>query len=140
RDARHTISVGLTPDCFRLRLNTCNTTKYGNSTIKYTQRTFYFSSEIHVSRRINNINTVFCSIKNLNQLLCFTYLPEASSSIRCDRDTPHSLLLHPVCCSSSFVHFTNLMDRACVIKNTLSDRSFTRINMGTNTDIARTLK
>jgi hypothetical protein len=47
------IFIGLTPYRFRLRFYSANGTKSGNCTIQYPQRTFYFNSEIHVSRSID---------------------------------------------------------------------------------------
>src|SRR5206468_1610886 len=48
RNTRDIILVRLTPDGFRLGLNTSNRVEYGNSTVQHTEGPFHFSGKVHV--------------------------------------------------------------------------------------------
>ena len=50
--------ISLPPNCFRLRLDTTNTTKNSNRSIKYAQRTLNLDRKVNVTRCVNNIHPV----------------------------------------------------------------------------------
>ena len=106
---------GLPPNRFRLRLHSTDRIKHAHSTIKNPQRSFHFCGEIHMARRINNIDLMV--------------LPETSCRRRGNGDPPLLLLLHPVHGGITIVHFANLVAFARVIENALSRCGFTRIDM-----------
>ena len=56
------VFVSLTPYGFGLRLNTALSTENCNGTIKYTQGTFNFYSEVNVARGINDVDTMFIEL------------------------------------------------------------------------------
>ena len=55
---RNIVTLRLTPDCLGLRFNTTTSSQNCNSTVKNTERTLNFNSEINVTRGINNIDSV----------------------------------------------------------------------------------
>ena len=57
-NARNAVLIRLTPHRFRLRLHTGNRVKNRHAAIQYAQGTFHLHGEIHVSRRINNVNQI----------------------------------------------------------------------------------
>src|SRR5262249_15841957 len=126
-DAGHTIFVGLTPDRFRLRLNSGNTIENRHRTIEHAQAAFDFHGEIDVSRRVNNIDPV---------VLTFP-LPETSSSRAGDRDPALLLLLHPVHDRGAFMQLTDLMGDTGVEKHSLGSGRLTGINVGHDADIPK---
>src|SRR5690606_14684068 len=84
---------------------------------------FNFNGEIHVSRCINDVDTVA--------------FPLGCCRSRSNGNPAFLLLLHPVHLGSPFMGFTNFMNTSCIEKNTFGCRSFTRINVGHDTDITR---
>ena len=57
-DARHVIFVGLAPDRLGLRLDAGDGIEDDDAAIKHTQRTLHLSREVHVPRRIDDVDTV----------------------------------------------------------------------------------
>src|SRR4030095_16402903 len=82
---RTTVLIGLTPNCFGLGLNACNTVKHGNGSVKHSERTFNLHRKIDVARRINNIDSVLLAVSS----------PETGRRGGRDRDAAFLLLLHP---------------------------------------------
>ena len=121
-DTRNAVAVSLTPYGFRLRLNACNSVKHANSTIKYTQGTFYFHSEVNVTRSIDDVYAVV--------------IPETGGCSRGNGDTTLFFLFHPVHGGLTFVCFTNFVRHTGVIENTFSSGSLTRINVGHDTNVS----
>ena len=119
------IFVSLTPYSFRLRLYTAYSAICSNSSVKNTQRTLNLSSEVNVSRSVNQVNLE----------LLVVIVPVASGGSRCDSNTTLLLLSHPVHCSSTIVNLTNLMSFTCIEKDTLRSCCLTGIDVSHNTDI-----
>ena len=55
-NAGHAVIVGLAPDGFRLRLDPVYGVEDGDCSIEHTQRALYLGGEIHVPRRVNDID------------------------------------------------------------------------------------
>ena len=122
----YVIVICKSPVRFRLWLNTINSTKQENQTIKYTQRTVYLYGKINVS----------CSIDNVNVILITTVVPEYCCSSRSNGNTTLLLLLHPVHGSCTIVNLTNFVTYPCVVKDTLGSRCLTRIDVGSDTNVS----
>ena len=80
--SRYVVFVSLTPNGFRLRLNTALCAQNGYRAVKHAERTLNFNGEVNVSGSVDNIDTMV--------------FPEASSSSGGDCNTSFLLLLHPV--------------------------------------------
>ena len=50
--------VGLAPDGFRLRLDSCDAAKYRNGAVEHTQGSLHFRREVYVSRSVNDVRAV----------------------------------------------------------------------------------
>ena len=125
-DTWYIILVGLAPNSLRLRLHTVCSRISSDSTIEDAERTLNLSSEVNVSRGINEVYLIGLAI------VC----PVTCCSSRCDSDTTLLLLGHPVHCGCSIVYLTNLVSFTCVVQDTLRCGSFTGIDMRHDTDVA----
>ena len=124
-DVNHTrnmIFVSLTPNGFRLRLNTALCAQNGNRTVKYTKRTLNFNSEINVAGSVDNIDTMV--------------FPETSSCSGSDGYTSLLLLRHPVHGSVAVVGLTDFMVYTRVKQYTLCGSCFTGVDMRHYTNIS----
>ncbi len=129
-DTGHIVFVGLTPHSLRLGFHTTDGAECGNGTVEHTERTLYLDSKVDVSRGVNQVDFIFVAV----------VLPESGSSGRSNCDTALLLLLHPVHCSSTVVHFTDFVSKTGVEKDTLGGSGLTGIDMSHNADIARIFK
>src|SRR3989338_7711711 len=126
------VFVSLPPDCFRLRFNASHSVKDDYSAVQNLKRAFHFHSEVHMSRRVNNIKSVlFARIA-----FFISWHPKTSDSGGGDGDASLFFLLHPVSGRLTLVHFSYLVGRNCVIQNTLGSRRLSGINMGNNPKIS----
>src|SRR5271156_825489 len=123
---RNAMLVGLAPDCFRLRLHTGHCVKNRHRSVEYAQRAFHFHSEIHVSRRIDNVDAV----------RFVEALPGSGRRSRRDRDAALALLLHPVHYRGAFVHFANLVGHTRIEQDALSGRRLSGVNVSHDPDVA----
>src|ERR1051326_5417340 len=103
RNTRNAVFVRLTPHGFGLGFDAANSTEHSDSAIQNAKRTLYFCSEVNVTGRINDIDTVI--------------RPEASRGRGGNGNPTFLFLLHPVHSSGAFMHFTDLVIDAGVIKN-----------------------
>ena len=124
-NTRYIIFVSLTPYCFWLRFNTAYSTICSNSTIQYTQRTFYLSSKVNVSRSVDQVDFIFIT----------SIVPVSSSSSRCNSNTTFLLLFHPVHSCSTIVNFTNFVSQTSVKQDTFRSSCFTSIDVRHDTDV-----
>ena len=116
------VFIGLTPDFFRLRLHTMNGVKHSHSAIQHTERPLDFSGEIHVARRINDVDA--------------NVAPGAGGSGGSDGDTALLLLLHPVHGGSAFVDLSDTMRLSCVEKNAFGRSGLAGIDVGHDADVS----
>ncbi len=87
-DVRHSgnaILISLSPNCFRLRLNTTLGAENRHRTVEHAERTLNLHCEVHMSRGIDDVDSMA--------------FPVASRSSGSDGDTSLLLLRHPVHCS-----------------------------------------
>ncbi len=108
-NAWHAILIGLTPDGFRLRLHAGDGIKHANRAIQNTQRAFDFHREIHVARRINNIDAIFLVVT----------IPGSGRRSGRNRDAAFALLLHPVHGGRTFIHRTDLVSHTRIEQDAL---------------------
>src|SRR5206468_3859638 len=92
-NSRHAVLVRLTPDFFRLRLNSVNRVEHRDSTIKNAEGALHFGSEVHVAGSIDNIDA--------------NVAPGASGSGGGNGDAALLLLLHPVHGGGAFVDLSD---------------------------------
>ena len=126
RHARNMIALSLTPYGLSLRLNTTTCSQNCNRAIKDTQGTLNLYREIHVTRRINNVDTMV--------------FPVTGRCSRRNRDTTFLFLNHPVHGSSAFMNLTDFVVYTRVEEDTLSSSRFTGIDVSHDTDITSFFK
>src|SRR5262249_47721541 len=84
-NSRNAVFVSLTPDGFRLRLDTGDAVEYSDCAVKNAQAALDFHCEIDVAGRIDNVDAMIDPVP----------LPETGRRGRRDRDAALLLLLHP---------------------------------------------
>jgi len=124
-DTRDFVLISLTPDSFRLRLDTLNGVKSGDRTIQHTQGPLDLDRKVYVTRRIDNIDTVFT--------------PETRRSSSRDRNTTLTLLLHPIHGGGALMNLAHLMRHSRIVENSLCSRSLAGINVRHDADISCSL-
>ena len=107
--ARNVVLVSLAPYSLRLWLHTAHCTVGCHSSVEYAERALHLSSEIDVSRSVNQVELILVSVP----------CPVCCSSCRCDSDTALLLLSHPVHCCSTVVNLTDLVSLASVEEDAL---------------------
>ena len=127
RHAGDMIFLRLAPNGFGLGLNATDRAENADRAVENAERTFDFSSEVHVSRSVNKIDSVFLVVTH----------PETGRCGGCNRNTALLLLNHPVHCCGTVMNFTDLVSLAGIKKNTFRKCGFSRINVSHNTDITR---
>ena len=121
-NSRHSILVGLPPNGFGLRLDPAHSAENGDGAVQNAKRSLDFGGEVDVTRRIDDVDAMV--------------VPEASGGGGRYCNTALLLLLHPVHRGSAFVHFTNLVIDAGVIKDSLRGGGFAGIDVGHDADIS----
>src|SRR5262245_7276605 len=96
--ARNVVLICLTPDCFRLWLHTDYIVEYCDCSVENAQRAFDFNCEIHVSRSIDDIDSIVFAIS----------WPKARRCGGGDCYAPLLLLFHPIHYRGAFVDLTDL--------------------------------
>ena len=144
-NARHRISVCLTPHCLGLRLNTSIGIQNTNSAVQNGQRTLNLDREINVAGCVDDVKAEFCFFFRRAMLSRWRGAiigpePHAGGCRRSNCNTPLLLLLHPVHGSITIMHFTNLVRPAGVIENTFSSSCFTCINVRHDAEITITFE
>ena len=119
--SRNLVLVRLSPDGFGLGLNAALCAKNGNRTVQNTQRTLNLNGEVHVAGSVDDVDSVV--------------LPEAGSRSGGDCYTSLLLLLHPVHCRSTIMHFAEFVGLSCVEQDTLRCGGFACVNMRHDSDI-----
>ena len=125
---RHVVAIGLPPDRFRLRLDPADRVEHDAGAVENPQRTLDLDGEIHVTGRIDYIDTV------LVELLLHA-VPETGRGGRGDRNAALLLLLHPVHDGGAVVDFTYFVRNARVEQDPLRGRRLAGIDMGNNADV-----
>ena len=138
--ARNVIFVGLVPNSLRLRLHAALCAHDSNRTVQHTQGTLHLYGEIHVTRCVDDVNSVSVLFGKSRIMQKLGVAPVTSGSSRSNRDTTLLLLCHPVHRRSAVVRFTNLVIDACVEQDTLGGGSFTGVDVSHNADVSCHLK
>ena len=123
---RNIVILSLTPNSLSLRLNTAASSQDCYSAIEYAQGTLNFYREVHVTRRINDVDAMI--------------FPMAGRCSGRDRDTTLLLLNHPVHRCSTIMYFTDLVVDTRVEEDTLRGRRLTGIDVSHDTDVASLFK
>lgn len=109
----------------RLTLNAPHTAKNQNGSIQHTQCALYFNREIHVPRRIDDVDVMV--------------LPQCVRCRRLDRNTTLSFQLHGIHSGAHVIlslYFVHLLDATGVKQNAFGQRGFTAVDMGRNSNIS----
>ena len=125
-DSRNIEVVSLTPNSFGLWFNTGLSVQNRYGTIKDTQRTFNFDSEVNVTWGVDDVDTVV--------------FPNGRSGSGRDRDTTFLFFIHPVHLGSTIMGFTNLVNLTSVVKNPFSGRGLTSIDVGHDPNVTGLFK
>ena len=116
------VLVGLTPNGFRLRLHAGNCIKHRASAVEHTQTSLHFGGEIDVAGRIDDVDG--------------DVAPLAGGCGGGNGDAALLLLRHPVHGRGAFMHFTDFVGTAGVVKDALSRSGLTGIDVGHDADIS----
>src|SRR5262249_58887569 len=96
--------------------------KYGYGAVKNSQRSLDLDRKAHVAGRIYNIDPIVVAPPR----------PKAGRRRRGNRDSALLFLLHPVHDRGALVNFTYLVRDSGIVKDSLSRRCFTRVDMSHN--------
>ena len=128
--ARHAVTVGLAPHGFGLRFNAFLAVEHCHCAIEHAERALHFDGEVNVSRGVDQIDLVIIATEGVRASGCSTL----------DGDAALLLFLQAVHGGGAFMHFTDLVDLACVEKNALSDGGLTSVDVGADSDIANLIE
>ena len=135
---RNIVLICLSPDIFRLRLNTTLCSKNTYRSVKDTQGTFNFNREVYMAWRINDIDTV---LKSAGHRFCFFFQsPVAGCRCRSDGNTTLLFLSHPVHGCGTVMRFADLVINSCIIQDPLGKSGLAGIDMSHDTDVSGPLK
>ena len=124
-NAGHTVLIGLTPDFFRLRLHAVDRVEYCDSTVQHAERAFDLGGEIHVARRINNVDA--------------NIAPGAGCGGRGNGDAAFLLLFHPIHGRSAFMDLSDAVRSAGIEQDALRRSGLTGIDVSHDADVPATL-
>src|SRR6266852_1475025 len=125
-DPRHAILVRLAPHRFRLRLHARDGIKHADCAVQHPQRTLHFHGEVHVARRINNVDAIFLA----------EAVPRSRRRRAGNGDPALALLLHPVHGGRAFIHRTDLVGHTRIEQDALRRRGLSRVNVRHDPDVA----
>ena len=126
RHARDIVTLCLTPDRLRLRLNTAAGGQHGDRAVQHAQRALYLDRKVNVTRRINDIDAMV--------------FPVAGRRRRRNRNAAFLFLNHPVHGGSALMNLADLVRYARVEENALGGRRLAGINVCHDADIPRFFK
>src|SRR6202158_4153261 len=126
-NARDAVLVRLAPHGFRLRLPPGDRVEHAHRAIQNAQRALHFHREVHVARRINNIDAVFL----------IEAIPRSGRRRARNRDAALALLLHPVHGGRAFIHRTDLVGHTRIEQDALRRRRFSGVDVRHDPDVAR---
>src|SRR5712691_1034427 len=124
-DPWHAVAVRLAPHRLGLRLAAAHGIQHGHRTVEDAQAALHFDGEVHVSRGVDDVDAV----------LLIEAGPESGRRGRRNRDAALLLLLHPVHRGRTFVHLTQLVGAARIVKDTLGRSRFPGIDVRHDADI-----
>ena len=125
--AGNMILLGLTPHGFGLGLNAADRAENADRAVENAQRTLHFSSEVHVSRGVDKVDSVFLAVTH----------PETGCRCGSNRDAAFLFLNHPVHRCGAVMNLTDFVGLAGVEKDTFRKSRLSRINVSHDSDITR---
>ena len=128
-DARHCISVGLTPDRFGLRFDARRRAEHDARTVEHAQTAFDFDREVDVPGRVDDVDAMF-------RKLLIHAAPETGGAGRGDGDASLLLLLHPIHDRRAVVHLTQRVRHTGVEEHAFRRRRLPRIHVRNDADVA----
>jgi hypothetical protein len=123
-NSRDAVLVGLTPDFFRLRLDSMHRVKYGDGAVEHAQRAFHLGGKVHVAGRIDNVDA--------------NVAPGAGRGGRGNGDAALLLLLHPVHDGRAFVDLADTVRLSRIKQDALRRRGLPGIDVGHDADVPAT--
>ena len=121
-DTGNLVLIGLMPDGFGLRLDAALCAEHGDSAVQNAQGALNLDGEVHVARRIDDVDT--------------ETLPETGRGGRLNGNTSLLLLDHEVHGSSALVHFADLMGLARIEQDALGRCGLAGVDMRHDADIS----
>ncbi len=119
------VLVGLAPHRLRLRLHAGDRVEAGNRAIENAQRALHLGREVHVARRVDNVDA--------------GVLPGAGGGGGGNRNAALLLLLHPVHGRSALVHLADTVRDARIEEDALGRRRLAGVNVRHDPDISATI-
>jgi hypothetical protein len=117
------VAVSLTPNGFRLTLDSGDSIKHDNAAVQDTEAPFHFNGKVHVAGGVNNID--------------YMVSPLGRGGGGRDGDPSLPLLSHPIHHGSARVNVTDLVGASRVEKEALSDGGLAGVNMGDDADVPK---
>ena len=139
-DPRNVVFRSLPPDGFGLRLNTGDTAENNDATIQHAEGPLDFSSEVNVSRRIDDVDAVLLSREKLGHPGLLMLPPLSGDGGGGNRDSTLALLLHPVGRRATIVDFADFVNHPCIEQDPLGERRLARVNVRGDPDISGALE
>ena len=139
-DAWDVVFGCLAPDSFGLRLHPGNPAKHGDGAVEHAKRAFHLGGEIHVARRVDDVDPHVDAVVKLENIRLHLLQPCTGGSGRSDGDTTLAFLLHPIGHRGALVHLADFVDHAGVKKNALGQGGFAGVDVRADADVARPLE
>ena len=124
--AWHLVAVRLTPDRFRLGLDTAHGAEHGNDPIQNPHGALHLNGEVHVAGGVDDIDAVVS--------------PTGGDGGGSDGDAPLLLLGHPIRCGSSVVDLSQFVNHTGIKQDPLRGGRLAGINVGGNANVANAVQ
>ena len=139
-EARHAIAIGLTPHRLRLRLDTGDRVEQRHGAVEHAQRALDFDREVHVPRRIDDVDPILGTRRASRRMALAVTAPEARGRSGRDRDAALLLLLHPVHGGGAIMDLADLVALPGIEEDALGRRRLPGIDVRHDADVAVVLE
>ena len=136
RDPGDVVLRRLAPDRFGLGLDAGHSAKHGNGPVEDAHGALDLRGEIHVTRSVDDVDTVGDSFAGLVKSFVLLLGPEAGDGGGRDRNAALLLLLHPVGDRVAIIHVADLVDQSGVEEDTLGRRRLAGVDVRGDPDVA----
>ena len=126
--ARHVVALHLPVHGDRLRLHPRHAAEHENRAVQHAQRAFDLYREVHVARRVNDVDLVVT--------------PRTMRGGRLDGDALFAFQRHGIHLGAHAIlapHLVNLVDAAREVKDAFSEGRLTRVDVCRDADVAEFL-